>query len=114
MDLDDEELKATRKLNGSDTREHRIYAIKFAVMQKQIDEKDKRIQELEEKLEKANRQLDLDYVDDNYIPKQKVKELKESILLEPTIVGGRRNKKTLEYGIKLGKIKLCEEQLEDK
>ena len=44
--------------DGSDTREHRIYAIKFAVMQKQIDEKDKRIQELEEKLEKANRQLD--------------------------------------------------------
>lgn len=48
MDLDDEELKATRILNGVDTREHRIYAIKFAVMQKQIDEKDKRIKELEE------------------------------------------------------------------
>lgn len=48
MDLDDEELKATRILNGADTREHRVYAIKFAVMQKQIDEKDKRIKELEE------------------------------------------------------------------
>lgn len=47
MDLDDEELKATRILNGADTREHRVYAIKFAVMQKQIDEKDKRIKELE-------------------------------------------------------------------
>ena len=57
MDLDDEELKATRILNGSDTREHRVYAIKFAVMQKQIDEKDKRIKELEEEnviLRKAN------------------------------------------------------------
>ena len=51
---------------------------------------------------------------DNSIPKQKVKDLKESILLEPTIVGGRRNAKTLEYGIKLGKIKACEELLEDK
>lgn len=30
----------------------------------------KRIQELEEELEKANKQLDLDYVDENYIPKQ--------------------------------------------
>ena len=49
MDLDDDELQATRILNGADTREHRIYAIKFAVMQKQIDEKDKRIQELEQK-----------------------------------------------------------------
>lgn len=57
MDLDDEELKATKILNGADTREHRIYAIKFAVMQKQIDKKDKRIKELEEEnviLRKAN------------------------------------------------------------
>ena len=44
---------------------------------------------------------------------QKVKELKESIILGPTIVGGRRNCKTLEYGIKLGKIKACEELLEE-
>lgn len=50
----------------------------------------------------------------DYIPKQKVKDLKESIVLEPTIVGGRRNAKTLEYGIKLGKIKACEELLEEK
>lgn len=49
-----------------------------------------------------------------FIPKQKVKDLKESIVLEPTIVGGRRNAKTLEYGIKLGKIKACEELLEEK
>lgn len=32
----------------------------------------KRIKELEEELEKANRQLDLDYVDENFIPKQAV------------------------------------------
>lgn len=43
----------------------------------ELEQKDKRIQELEEKLEKANRQLDLDYVDDNYITKEKVKELEE-------------------------------------
>ena len=34
-----------------------------------------RIKELEAKLEEANKQLDLDYVDKNYIPKQKVKEI---------------------------------------
>lgn len=36
----------------------------------ELEQKDKRIQELEEELEKANKQLDLDYVDENYIPKQ--------------------------------------------
>lgn len=42
-DLDDEELKATRILNGVDTTEHSVYAVKFAVMQKQIEEKDEEI-----------------------------------------------------------------------
>lgn len=36
----------------------------------ELKEDKKRIQELEEELEKANKQLDLDYVDENYIPKQ--------------------------------------------
>ena len=51
---------------------------------------------------------------ENSIIKQKVKALKESVILDNTIVGGRRNAKTLEYGIKLGKIKACEELLEEK
>ena len=38
----------------------------------------KKIKELESKLEEANKQLDLDYVDKNYIPVKKVKDyLKE-------------------------------------
>lgn len=54
----------------------------------ELEQKDKRIQELEEELEKANKQLDLDYVDDNYIPKQKVKdkiELHKNYLLNQAI-----------------------------
>lgn len=44
----------------------------------ELEQKDKRIKELEEELEKANRQLDLDYVEENFIPKQQVKgKLKE-------------------------------------
>lgn len=39
----------------------------------------KRIKELESKLEKANKQLDLDYVDKNYIPVQKVKDKIEEL-----------------------------------
>lgn len=43
-------------------------------------EQDKaRIKELESKLEEANKQLDLDYVDENYIPKQKAKEMQAKI-----------------------------------
>ena len=56
-----------------------VYAIKFATMQQQINEKDKRIQELEEELAEFNKQLDLDYVDKNYIPKQVVIESLEDI-----------------------------------
>lgn len=95
MDLDDEELKATKILNGADTREHRIYAIKFAVMQKQIDEKDKRIKELEEenvilrkannitkdlikevKIEDITQVINKSYEEfvNQFIPKQKVKD----------------------------------------
>ena len=46
-------------------------------------EQDKaRIKELEEELEKANRQLDLDYVEENFIPKQAVKEKIEEIIID--------------------------------
>lgn len=99
FDLDDEELRATRKLHKinddlyEETSDKKfkndmVIAHKFAVMQQQINEKDSRIQELEKELEKANRQLDLDYVDDNYIPKQKVKdkiELHKNYLLNQAI-----------------------------
>ena len=48
-------------------------------------EQDKaRIKELEEELEKANRQLDLDYVEENFIPKQVIKDKIEKIIRETT------------------------------
>ena len=49
-----------------------ILAIDNVLQEREQDKK--RIQELEEELEKANKQLDLDYVDDNYITKEKVKD----------------------------------------
>lgn len=46
-------------------------------------EQDKaRIKELEEELEKATRQLDLDYVEENFIPKQKVMDKIEELIID--------------------------------
>ena len=95
-----------------------MYQEWFKKFEKGKKEDKKKIAELEAKLE-FYQWGDLDNLKfeeymKEFIPKQKVKDLKESIVLEPTIVGGRRNAKTLEYGIKLGKIKACEELLEDK
>lgn len=82
-----------------------------------IGELREKVKELEAKLEfKTWGDLDdlrfEEYMNE-FISKQKIKDLKENIILQPVIVGGRSNKKTLEYGIKLGKIKACEELLQE-
>ena len=174
FDLDDDELKSTRKLLGidknKDARDTNVDSLEESIKrckelikpknsewiglsnqnaieivlgnlevlldmresadrelgrQKQINEEHQkengllreRVKELEAKLE-FKQYGDLDdlrfeeYMNE-FIPKQKIKDLKENIILQPVIVGGRRNGKTLEYGIKLGKIKACEELLQE-
>ena len=91
--------------------------------QKQTNEElTKKIKELEEENQRLKAKIDVvnwqektayQCLKEKYIPKQKITDFKEQIKLEPVIVGGRGNKKTLEYGIKLGKIKACEELLEE-
>lgn len=49
-----------------------------------LDDKDKRIKELEEELAEFNKQLDLDYVDENFIPKQVVIDKIGKIINETT------------------------------
>lgn len=83
-------------------------------MKTALEYQNRRITDILHKKEVEHLKKYIKYLKENSIPFQKVKDLKESIILEPTIVGGRRNAKTLEYGIKLGKIKACEELLEDK
>lgn len=138
-DYNQDELIATRKLNGLNDGLFKGETMSEEAFNELIDNfevvahltmygrkgiKDNvkklqaRIKELEAKLE-FKKWGDLDNTDfeeymSQFIPVQKVKDLKESIILEPTIVGGRRNAKTLAYGIKLGKIKACEELLEEK
>ena len=68
--------------------EDSVYTYKFATMQKQIDDKDKRIKELEEENKKLKAKIDVtnwqektvyESLKERYIPKQKVKEGLESI-----------------------------------
>lgn len=54
------------------------------------------------------------YIKENYISKEKVKEKIEEEKLPLTIVGGRKNKKTLEYGIKLGRRQALQELIEER
>ena len=56
MDLDDEELEATRERNKT-KREDIVYATKFAFMQQQIDKKDERIKELQEENDKLKQTI---------------------------------------------------------
>jgi hypothetical protein len=58
--------------------------------------------------------LDMEEKIKNSIPTQKVKDkMKKDIKTnEHTILGGRRNGKTLEYGKRLGRIEMCQELLE--
>lgn len=50
----------------------------------------------------------------NYISKHKIKDKIEEEKLPLTIVGGRKNKKTLEYGIKLGRRQALQELIEER
>ena len=84
--------------------------------QKQINEEHQKINgELREKVKELEEENYLQKVAlfEESIPKQKIKDFKEQIKLSSVIVGGRRNGKTLEYGVRLGKIKACEELLKE-
>lgn len=81
-------------------------------MHNELDKQQTTINKYAKENEEYSKQLDLDYVDKNYIPKQKVKDKIEEEKLPLVIVGGRRNKKTLEYGIKLGRRQALQELLE--
>ena len=82
------------------------------------EEKDKQFELLRENKKMAEEYLVNNpgmakYLNDNYIFKSKVKEILNKEELPLTIVGGRRNAKTLEYGRKLGRIEVCKELLRE-
>ena len=84
----------------------------LSLLKKQKQEK-QRIQDLESKLEEANKQLDLDYVDKNYIPVEKVNdEIEKYEYMLAEAVHGEIQKYT--PGEILLKIDTLKEILEDK
>ena len=103
--LTDEEYRKVIENAQMDTSNDRVIAIKFAIMQQQINEKDKRIQELEAKLE-FKKFGDLDNVEfeeymSQFIPTQvvidKIKENKQ--ILDKTNDGNLRERLYIENGI---------------
>ena len=105
-----------RKYEMPKNREDSVYAIRFAVMQQQINEKDKRIQELEEALLKVkdkNVKLFIHYK--NSIPKQKVKDVLQNNrneLFSTTYIDDKQYKP---YAMQIDRInKIENELLEDK
>ena len=65
-------------------------------------------------LEKTMTKFLKNNIDKDVIPVQRIKEKIEEEKLPLTIVGGRRNRKTLEYGIKLGRRQVLQELIEGK
>ena len=68
----------------------------------------------EKALEKTMTKFLKNNIDKDVIPVQRIKEKIEEEKLPLTIVGGRRNRKTLEYGIKLGRRQVLQELIEGK
>lgn len=71
-----------------------------------LDDKDKRIKELEEELAEFNKQLDLDYVDENFISKQVVIDTMEELNNEI------KNGDTIEAIFKIKQQQILQELLE--
>ena len=112
-----EEYKSTGMYYNKDVERHTI-AIENLLKERQTD-KD-RIKELEHKnrVKIIGKYGDItldELLSERFIPKSLVREkISKNIKTnEHTILGGRRNGKTLEYGIRLGRIQMCEELLKE-
>ena len=69
------------------------------------------IDRLQKELEKANKQLDLDYVDNNFISKDKIRELKQKLLEEGNNLTEEQRQTETEF--RQGKLKAYEDLLKE-
>lgn len=92
---------------------HLVYNENYFKLQKENEKlKNKLLDTLEG--QKVIKEETPQYIKENYIPIQKVKDKIEEEKLPLTIVGGRKNKKTLEYGIILGRRQALQELIEER
>lgn len=63
----------------SNTSDYETISLECTNLEEQLEIANDRIKELEEELEEFNKQLDLDYVDENFIPKQVVIDTMEEL-----------------------------------
>lgn len=118
--MNEKEKKAVEILN---TFEFRRKTRNYKKISLEDSKSVKIVLNLLEKLQKENGKLNklhiqdnkhLDFIMKHSISIQKVKDKIEEEKLPLTIVGGRKNKKTLEYGIKLGRRQALQELIEER
>ena len=134
--MNEEEKKALKVINARTRRlldeleiekENMSDELKIAYLMQEI-RVNKTVLNLIEKLQKENEELKQEmekrkwvHIKENgeveplfYISKDKIREKIEEEKLPLTIVGGRKNKKTLEYGIKLGRRQALQELIKER
>lgn len=118
VDFDTEKLLRALGITEEDSFEN--HQIRFKTLLNLIEKIQKENEKLKNKLldtlegQKVIKEETPRYIKENYIPIQKVKDKIEEEKLSLTIVGGRKNKKTLEYGIKLGRRQALQELIEER
>lgn len=101
--------KRTKELKKYAKRENEL--VYDDIILNLINKLQKENEELKERIREHTLLISPYYVKENYIPIQKIKDKIEEENLPLVIVGGRRNKRTLEYGIKLGRRQALQELL---
>lgn len=91
---------------------HLVYNENYFKLQKENEKlKNKLLDTLEG--QKVIKEETPQYIKENYIPIQKIKDKIKEEKMPLTIVGGIRNKKILEYGISLGRMQVLQELIEE-
>lgn len=94
-----------------DNQQYHIFRKQIEKYKEHIEKLQKENEELKDRIREHTMLISPYYVKENYIPIQKVKDKIEEEKLPLVIVGGRRNKRTLEYGIKVGRRQVLQELL---
>lgn len=119
VDRKEKEIEGWKKYCEEKEEEQTEMSNKNCELEFEVEKLQKENEELKNKLldtlegKKVIEEETPQYIKENFIPIEKVKDKIEEEKLPLTIVGGRKNKKTLEYGIKLGRRQILQELIEE-